>query len=126
VVVASSTATSRPPAVIDQNLEGISGTYENQTFFNCIFRKLKGLVLKNCDLNRSTFVTDKLEDALGLTVTLDCHSFDNVEFSPLLFDLFLCLAIKSRGNTEKRRKLIDVVGRERVYELLSKMKALEQ
>lgn len=121
-----------PPSVrqfserhIDEDCEGITGHHENGLFFNCTFRKLSGLTLKDCDLNGSAFLTDRLRDALGFTLTLNCHSFDNVEYSPLLFDLFLLMAYKSKGNDDKREKLLDVIGRERAEKLLEILKRLE-
>jgi hypothetical protein len=110
---------------IDENCENLTGHHKGAVFYNCLFKKLSGLVLEGCALNQSRFLTDDIKDALNFTLSLNCLSFDNVEFSPLLFDLFLCLAIKSKGNTEKRRQLIEVVGRDRVRELLMTLKELE-
>jgi len=73
----------------------------------------------------SRFLTDRIEDALGLTLTLDCHSFEDVECSPLIFDLLLLLLAKTKGNTDKRRKLIEFVGRDRAYEILKQLEQLE-
>lgn len=115
-----------PDAVhIDQDCSDLSGRQVDHVFFNCTFRRLDGLTLERCDLNHSKFVTDTVEDALNFTITLGCLSFRNVEFSPLLFDLMLCLLIKSSGNTEKRRQLIEVMGRQRTAELLQILKGLE-
>lgn len=110
---------------IDEDCQGISGHHENELFFNCKFNKVNGLTLKNCDLNNSTFNTESINDALGLTVTLDCHSFSNVTLSPLMFDLLLMLLTKTKGNDAKRRALIDVVGKEEFFKLLRQTKTLE-
>jgi hypothetical protein len=110
---------------INENCESISGTFEDEVFFECTFKKLNGLTLKNCDLNRSKFTTDDIRDALHFTMTLDCNSFDKVEYSPLLFDLLLVLIIKTKGNTEKRKKLIEIVGEERLKEILVALSSLE-
>jgi hypothetical protein len=112
-------------AHINENCESISGTFEDEVFFECTFKKLNGLTLKDCDLNRSKFTTDDIRDALNFTMTLNCHSFDKVEYSPLLFDLMLCLIIKTKGNTEKRKKLIEIVGEERLREILVALSSLE-
>jgi hypothetical protein len=111
---------------IDSDCQGVSGLHDNELFFNCVFKKLNGLTLKNCDLNGSKFITDDLRDALGFTLTLDCHSFSNVEYSELLFDLFLLMAYKSKGNDVKREKLLDVVGKERAEKLLNILAWLER
>lgn len=111
---------------LDKDCTGITGHHKNELFFNCTFKKLNGLVLEDCDLNQSKFETDDLRDALNFTLTLNCHSFAGVEYSPLLFDLFLLMAIKSKGNDEKREKLLDVIGRERAEKLLRVLKHLER
>lgn len=111
---------------IDEDLTGVSlGYRENGLFHGCTFKKLAGATLKDCDLFHSRFVTERVEDALGLTLTLDCNSFDEVEYSPLLFDLMLVLLMKTKGNNEKRRKLFDLLGKERVRELLHKLGQVE-
>jgi hypothetical protein len=111
---------------IDQDLSGIGpGLHNKELFFNCTFNNLNGLSLIDCDLNRSAFTTDKVEDALGFTLTLGCRSFQDVTFSELLFDLMLCLLIKSKGNTEKRKQLINLMGRSKVATLLKTLERLE-
>ncbi len=111
---------------IDENLESVPvGNRENELFFNCTFRDVRGATLKRCNLHHSKFLTDRIEDALGFTVTLDCNSFQDVELSPLLFDLLLCLLLKTKGNTEKRRKLLDVIGRDNAHKILSEMARIE-
>src|SRR5512146_2016906 len=80
---------------IDEDCTSIKGTHDNELFFNCIFEQLNGLTLRNCDLKQSKFITNSIRDALGFTLTLDCHSADNVEYSPLLFKLFLVLLYKT-------------------------------
>lgn len=87
---------------------------------------MRDVTLRNCTLAQSTFLTDKIEDALGFTVTLDCMTFDDLELSPLMFDLLMVLLIKTKGNTEKRRRLIDVLGHERLHEILKAMRQLEK
>lgn len=111
---------------IDQDCTKITGHHENELFFNCEFDDLRGLTLKDCDLNRSRFTTSDLRKALGFTLTLGCHSFDKVEYSELLFDLFLLMAYKSKGNDAKREKLLDVIGRERAEQLLRILSRLER
>ena len=112
---------------IDQDLTGVwLGHHENELLFNCKFKDVRGAVLKDCKLQHSAFVTDSLEDLLGLTVTLDCGSFANVELSELVFDAMVMLLIKTKGNTEKRRKLIEVLGEDRVRELLTALRNLEK
>lgn len=100
--------------------------HDNELFFNCTFKRLNDLTLKDCVLSHSKFTTDNIQDALGFTLTLDCFSFKDVEFSPLLFDLFLLMAIQSKGNTEKRQQLIQLLGKDRVVELLGMLARAER
>lgn len=110
---------------IDENCESLQGHHENELFWNCTLNKLKGVTLKNCILTGSKFLTSDVRDALGFTMTLDCGSFKNVTYSEELFDLLLTLIITTKGNVEKRRKLLDVIGKERVAEILSTLATLE-
>jgi hypothetical protein len=112
---------------IEEDCSDLKGTHENSLFWNCVFKKLRGLKLIDCVLTHSKFETDDLDDAMGFTLTLgDCGSFRNVEYSETLFDLYLVMAIMTKGNVTKRRKLIEVVGRDRVQEILTKLATLER
>lgn len=104
---------------IGEDCSELTGTHENGLFFECKFRKLTGLTLKDCDLNHSEFTTQAVREALGFTMTLGCHSFKGVKLSPLLFDLMLSLLTMTTGNDEKRNQLIKVIG-ERRYESLKR------
>jgi hypothetical protein len=113
---------------IDEDLSaGLHGMHENALFYNCTFKNIRDLTLKDCVLTKSRFLTDKLEDAIGFTITLgDCHSFSDVEYSDFLFDLFLVMAIKSNSNTGRRKKLLELVGHDTVRELLREYAAIEK
>ncbi len=104
---------------IKEDCRDLTGVHDNGLFFRCEFEKLNGLTLQGCDLNGSKFKTESVMDALGFTLTLSCLSFKNVEFSPLLFDLFLSLA------TLSAEKLLDVIGRDRVAAILRLLRATE-
>jgi hypothetical protein len=110
---------------VDEDCSDLTGTHDNELFFNCTFDKLSGLTLKNCDLGRSEFVTTSVVDALNFTLTLNCNSFRDVTLSPLLFDLLLALLVTSAGNSEKREKLLDVIGKDRAKVLLRVLKDIE-
>jgi hypothetical protein len=82
--------------------------------------------MNNCVLEHSKLTATEPEDILGVSLTLNCHTFKNLELTPDAFDLLLLLMCKMKGNTEKRRAIVDqVVGRERTVELLRKMRHLE-
>jgi len=110
---------------LDEDCRELTGTFENERFFNCTFDKLGGLSLINCDLNKSKFKTSSIKDALGFTVTLDCQSFTGVELSPFLLDLALALLTMTKGNQEKLRQLRTVIG-EQKYDSMRRLLALAQ
>lgn len=111
---------------IDEHVGRLKGDYENALFFNCTFDSLDGLTLKNCVLDKSTVTARNPSDLLGLTVTLDCHSFSNVGLTEEAFDMLLLLLCKTRGNEAKRRTIIEkVVGHENAVKYLRLMKTLE-
>lgn len=110
---------------LSENFQDNIGVHENELFFNCTFNKLNGAVLKDCDLMNSKFITSKLRDALGFTLTLNCHSFKGVEFSEELFDMMLALLVISKGNDEKRKQLVEVIGANKFSKLKRLLKAIE-
>lgn len=110
---------------IDEDCRHLKGHHKGDVFANCTFENLNGLTLEKCDLSRSKFATDSLRDALDFTVTLNCLSFNKVEMSPLLFDLMLCMLMKTAGNDQKRQQLVSVVGHTRAKEILLAINRLE-
>jgi hypothetical protein len=108
-----------------KTFDSLSGEHSNELFSECVFDQVNNLTLKNCVLAGSEVVTDRIEDALGLTVTLDCNTFNKVKLSELMFDMMLILLFKTSGNTEKRLKLLDVVGKDRAKQLLDAFKTIE-
>src|SRR5688572_15795923 len=110
---------------IDENLEETATSYDNALLFNCKFRDLRGKSFINCDLNHSEFLTDRVEDLLNFSLTLNCHSFRNVVLSETIFDLLLLLLFITKGNDSKRKKLLQIVGSERARELSEKLEILE-
>lgn len=110
---------------IDKDCMNEVGTHENELFYNCVFDKLNDLRLIKCDLNNSKFKTSSIKDALGFTLTLDCMSFKNVEYSPLLFDLLCAMMVLSKGNDEKRRKIREILGDKKMESLLKVLGVIE-
>lgn len=110
---------------IGQDCSELTGAHENELFYGCEFDKLNGLTLKHCVLNGSALATTSVKNALGFTVTLDCFSFDGVELSPLLFDLYLSLLLMTKGNEDKKELLIEVIGRKRAESLQRLLKCTE-
>lgn len=110
---------------IGEDFRDRPGVYDNCLFYDCVFDDLRGLSLTNCDLNHSRFETQSLEKAIGLTITLNCNSFSNVEFSPELLDLMLVLLISTKGNDERRQQLREVLGEKRARRLSQLLKDTE-
>jgi hypothetical protein len=94
--------------------------YRDALFRECVITKCSGATLINCCLTDSKFDITNIEEMLGFTMTLDCASFANVELSEQVFDYLTLLLIRSKGNTNKRLKLIDALGgKRRVSDLLN-------
>jgi len=111
---------------IDEDCQTITGEHDDEVFYNCLFRDLNGLTLRNCDLNQSRFLTEDVKQMLTFTVTLNCHSFADVELSATIFDYLLLLLVRTKGNTEKRKQLIEILGgKKRVIEMLRMVQDLE-
>lgn len=110
---------------IDEDLTQTATDYDNALLFGCLFDDLRGRTFKNCDMNRSRVLTGDVQKLLGFTVTLDCHSFKNVELSETVFDVLLLLLFSTKGNDSKRRKLLRVIGRDRASMLRKQLEVLE-
>lgn len=97
--------------VIDRDLTEIEdGTEINDTIlYRCVFDNLRNVTLKNCDLNGSKFVTTRASKALRFTLTLNCGSFDNVEYSETLLKLFLYLLTRTKSNDGLRAKIAAIL-----------------
>lgn len=110
---------------VNEDCRELSGTHKDEKFFNCVFDKLNGLSLIGCDLNQSKFKTASIKDALGFSVTLDCHTFKGAELSPLLMQLLLVLLTLTQGNDRTRKQLVEVVGKDR-YNAMRKVLAVTE
>lgn len=94
----------------DMRLEDISGRrFVRELFFNCQIGRVKGTTFDHCSLLFSRLEPKRLEDILGLTVTLNCFSFENVELNDLAFDAFLHLLSLTKGNDRKRAALRNLI-----------------
>lgn len=112
---------------VDETFSEVPAPKDKVEFYDCTFHKLAGAVLKDCTMYGSKFAMTKPEDIIGLTLTMDCFFFDNLELSPEVFDMLLLLICKTKGNTDKRLAIIeDIVGHDRAVELLRTMKHLER
>ncbi len=99
---------------------------ENAFFHRCTFHKLAGTTLKDCKLYGSRFAMIRPEDIIGVTLTMDCDTFSNVELSPEVFDYLMLLICKTSGNTKKRLAIIEnVVGHDKSLQLLKELEQVE-
>jgi len=111
---------------VDEDLTKICNKeYKNALLFNCKFKDLRNVTFKDCDMNQSRILSDRIEELLGFTATFSCKHFHNVELSELVFDLFIMLLIQSKGNDEKRSKLKEILGQEKLDFFINKLKDLE-
>lgn len=99
---------------IDEDCSSVTGLHNNALFFGCLFKSVAGLTLKDCDLNRSVFDVNSINDALGFTLTLGCKSFRSVKYSPLMVDLLLYLLTLTDGNDSRRDEIRDMLGEDKV------------
>jgi len=74
-------------------------------FYGCKLRNVRGTVFQNCCMRGSALEPQRVEEMLGLTVTLDCFTFDGVLLNSLAFDSILNLLAMTKGNDEKREML---------------------
>lgn len=104
----------------------VPSTANDALFHRCTFHKLNGAVLKDCKLYGSRLVMTRPEDIIGITITLNCNTFNNVELSPEVFDYMLLLLCRTSGNTKKRLDIIEhIVGHDRSAMLLRETERLE-
>lgn len=98
---------------------------ENVLYYNCKFKDIHNVTFKDCVMTQSELVAENIREVLGVTITLDCNSFRNVKLPEFVLDLFLLLLTKTRGNSKKRKQILDIVGKEKAVELLKSLDVTE-
>jgi hypothetical protein len=111
--------------IIDREHLNLIGRHVNELIYNCSIDSLSNVELINCDLSKSKFLIDDINNLKNFSLTLDCGSFKDVTLSPLIFDLILMLLLKTKGNDTKRKKLISVIGKDRMKDLFAMMEGIE-
>lgn len=81
-------------------------------FFGCVLKRLRGTTFEHCSLQGSSMEPDRLEDILGVTMTLDCFSWQYVSLNSLAFDAMLFLLSITKGNDSKREVLKRLISEE--------------
>lgn len=82
---------------------------------SCEIDRATGAEFIHCSLRGARVVSRDIRDFLGVTLTLDCQTFDGLELPEPVFDALLNLLAMTAGNDEKRkglRALIDPKRRE--------------
>src|SRR5258706_10758061 len=98
---------------IDADMTVCKKEFDNALLYHCRFKDLRNVTIKNCDMNQSEILSDRIEDLVGFCATFSCKHFNNVKLSELVFDIFLMLLVQTKGNDLKRLKLLEIVGKER-------------
>lgn len=112
---------------IDRVFTEVPPPKNNAEFYDCEFQKLGGATLANSSLSGCKFTMTDPRDIIGLTVTMDCFTFENLELSPEVFDMLLLLICKTKGNTEKRLAIIEyIVGHDKAHRLLNELAHTER
>lgn len=112
---------------VDKDFTEVPPPTDRAEFYDCTFHKLRGARLTNCSFKGCKFAMTSLEDIIGVNLAMDCFTFDNLELSPEVFDALLLLICKSKGNTKKRKDIIEnIVGHDRALTLLREMETLER
>lgn len=109
---------------VDKQVQ-LRGEIHNTLLHNCEIADLRGVTLLNCDLNQSKILIDDINKLQGFACTMDCGTFRNVTLSETVFDCLVMLLYSTKGNDNKRRKLIDVVGKDKMKELAEQMESID-
>ena len=111
---------------IDKDLTKIvKKHYKNCLFFSCTFDDISNIIFEDCVLTRSKFISNDVKKCLNFAVTLKCSSFKDVEISETIMNLILFLLASTKGNDSKRRKIIGIIGKEKVREMSNKLEGIE-
>ena len=81
---------------------------------DCRIGKAAGAVFKDCVLAGTEFAVEDVRDFLGLTVTLDCFTFEDVKLSPVALDAILFLLTMTKGNDAARERIRQTMDPERL------------
>jgi hypothetical protein len=112
---------------IDEDFPEVPPPTNGAEYYDCTFHKLGGATLANCSLSGCKFAMTDPRDILGLTVTMDCFTFENLEVTEEVFDALLLLICKTKGNTKKRLAIIeDIVGHDNSVRILNELSHMER
>ncbi len=83
---------------------------EGRRFFNallsgCVFRRVTDAQFVRSVLHGSKLDASDIRDFLGVTMTLDCFTFEGLQLSPEAFDAILFLLTMTKGNDAARARV---------------------
>ena len=72
-------------------------------FRGCSFSSLKNAHFVRCVFENCALDSDDVREALSVTATLNCDTFDGVRFSPAILDALVYLVTRGAEESEQRR-----------------------
>ena len=111
----------RPTQIFDANyyretLDLSSARQVRALIRECDIIGLRGAQLINCTMTGSRVLVNDVRGLLGVTLTMDCLTFEDVEVPEILLDLLLYLLTRTRGNESKRGSIRALIDGRRVRE----------
>lgn len=95
---------------IGENLGDVSTRrFVRENFFECTITCMRNTVFEHCSLAFTKLEPKRISDLLGLTMTLDCFTFQDLEMNELAFEILLYLISTSKGNDEKREAIRSLI-----------------
>jgi len=99
----------------NEELSGLFGRrFSNELFSGCTFGSVRGAEFAHCVMHDCVLEAEDMRDILGVTLTLDCHTFGGVRFSPTALDAILFLLTTTKGNDATRQKIEAAIDPERL------------
>ena len=99
--------------------------FQRELFANCRARSVKGATFEHCGFIECGFHPEHIIDTLGVTVTLDCFTFDGLYLNELAMDAMLYLLTLTKGNDEKRAALHRLIAPARAADFDGLFKRME-
>ena len=88
--------------------------FNNQLLHRCHITGMSNATFKKCNLRNSHIDIKSLTDILGVTMTLDCFTFNELRLSPEVLDALIFLLTTTAENDEKRAALRSMIDPKRL------------
>lgn len=100
---------------IGESLPDLTGRrFYGALLADCKLGRVAGAVFKDCVLAGSELQASDVRDFLGVTLTLDCFTFEGLRLSPEALDGILFLLTMTQGNDATREKIAAAIDPERL------------